>query len=471
MERFFRNHGARFQFVYELMPPLVQSALTSMRGLPLTRNRYTTAMKGLCAELRIHESWTKDQIHDLQSRLLQETLDHARRTVPHYRFYPPLKLNHIEDIRALPVLSREEVRADPSEFLSASTPERELILVRTTGTTGASVTIGYSAELMGRAWAFRMRHWEWAGISPREWRITLFGSRVVTPKRKKPPYWTYNLAEHQILLSVFHLSQQSANDYIRFLHRHEHMVLEGFPSVLAILADFALQRGERLPMRAIFTDGEPLYSHMRERIERAFQAKIYDTYGNTELCGLVQECEHSQMHLSPEFGFAEILNDRNEPVTAGEEGYFVWTSLLNRTTPLIRYRIGDRGCWAQDTCPCGRAFPLIRPTITRDSDLLHHPDGRIFSPRALNQLLKVATSLCFCQFVQDAPDHVIVRGVPSHPSASRDLLGIACALRHLLGNGMRVTSEIAAEPITRAGGKIPLIFVAFKVPPQLPDSQ
>ena len=142
-------------------------------------------------------------------------------------------------------------------------------------------------------------------------------------------------------------------------------------------------------MRAVFTDGEPLYPFLRTKIEQAFQARVYDTYGNTELCGLIQECEYNQMHLIPEFGYLEILDEDNQPVPAGKEGYFVWTALINDVMPLIRYRIGDRGCW-QDSgpCACGRVFPTVIPTITRDSDLLRCPDGRILSPRTVNQLLK-----------------------------------------------------------------------------------
>lgn len=440
------------------MPILVQNLLTSIRGIPLAHTRYAKSMHTKCAQLRAHESWSEDELKAFQLQALRETVNHARLTVPFYRSYPDVRLTALEDIRQFPILLREQVRQHPSAFVSNSTPPDDLILVRTTGTTGASLTVAHSASLMQQAWAFHMRHWSWLGIKPRDWRLTLFGSRVITPARRHPPYWTYNIAEHQILMSVFHLAEHTADDYIKFLHRHENLVLEGFPSVLAIVADFILTRGDRLPMRIVFTDGEPLYPHMRAKIEAAFQTKVYDTYGNTELCGLIQECEHSNMHLAPEWGYVEILNEYNEPVSTGEEGYFVWTSLGNRVMPLLRYRIGDVGRWQEGRCPCGRVFPLISPTITRDSDLLYHPDGRIFSPRALNQTLKLATALQYCQLVQDRLDHVCVRGVASNDFAQQDLDLICTRLRRILGTDMAVSGELAPEPLTRSGGKMPLIF-------------
>jgi phenylacetate-CoA ligase len=127
--------------------------------------------------------------------------------------------------------------------------------------------------------------------------------------------------------------------------------------------------------------------------------------------------------------------------------------------PLIRYRIGDRGCWDADTsCACGRAFPCVTPTITRDSDLLYCPDGRIFSPRALNQVLKGARTLRFCQIVQDKPGQVLVRGVASDPLASDDIMTIRKNLQHILGKSVSVSAMLADTPIVRPGGKIPLII-------------
>jgi phenylacetate-CoA ligase len=126
--------------------------------------------------------------------------------------------------------------------------------------------------------------------------------------------------------------------------------------------------------------------------------------------------------------------------------------------PLIRYRIGDRGCWqATDTCACGRSFPRVVPTITRDSDLLRCPDGRILSPRTVNQLLKYSSSFRFCQFVQSSPSEVIVRAVANNGDGSRELSKVQESLQQLLGSQMNVSTELAPAPIVRAGGKIPLI--------------
>jgi phenylacetate-coenzyme A ligase PaaK-like adenylate-forming protein len=461
IEKIFRGKADRLQVIYDGMPYPVQNALTSLRGWFLTRNRYNGDMYGLLQQLRLRERWSAEEIAAYQVRSLRAIVEHARRTVSYYAEYPRLEWNTLEDLQRLPVLTRDIVRANADQMVSKTTPKRQCINVGTTGTTGASLKVAYSPLVARHNWAFRMRQWAWAAVNPREPRLTCFGSRVVPPHRRYPPYWTYNLAERQVLISIFHLSESTARAYISLLKEKQSQILEGFPSVLGIMADLVLRYSEPIPMRVVFTDGEPLYPFLREKIEKAFLARIFDTYGNTELCGLIQECEHGQMHLISDYACLEILDDNNRPVPPGQEGYLVWTGFVNDTMPLIRYRIGDRGCWLKAVpCPCGRAFPPVVPTITRDSDLLRCPSGRIFSPRALNQTLKGASGLRFCQLVQNHPGHLLVRAV-SHNGEQRayqDLMTICEKLRHVLGNEMQVEATLAESPIVRAGGKIPLII-------------
>jgi phenylacetate-CoA ligase len=458
LEPLIRENLTRLQGVYDRCPSPARNFLTSARGWVLTRIRNAPETFELLRELRAHESWSTDEIREFQLRELQRVLDEARATVPFYKDYAPLTIRAFDDWRRLPVVNRETVRQNQHRLLSNATPTFRRIGAATTGTTGAGLKVVYTEDLARENWAFTLRQRAWAGVEPRQPRITLFGARIVPPSRSAPPFWTHNLAERQVLLSIFHLSAKTAPAYLDFLSAQREKILEGFPSVLRILADFALQRGQAIPMRVVFTTGEPLYPGVREKIERVFGARVFDSYGMTEYCGMIHQCERGQMHLIPEYGFLEILDERNEPVESGKEGDFVWTGFRNSAMPLIRYRIGDRGRWqASDPCACGRRFPLVVPTITRESDILRCPDGRLFSPRALNQLLKHATSLRFCQFVHDRAEHLVVRAVAGNGRAREDASEICARLQELLGPRVHVETELAAEPLTRAGGKIPLI--------------
>jgi phenylacetate-CoA ligase len=461
LESVFRAQMDRLYGVYHVLPYPLQNFLTSARGLLLAKTRYSGSASAYLNQIRAHEKWNSAEMESFQVRTLQNLLKHARTSVPYYKDYPSVDINSLDDMRKLPVLSREAVRGNPQQFISRDGKEADRIRVGTTGTTGASLHVNYTEEESRQNWAFHMRRWAWAGVEPRTPRVTFFGSRVIPPERRNPPFWTHNLIERQTLASIFHLSESNAPHYVRFLRGQSGKVLEGFPSVLAILADFILKTGQPVPMRVIFTDGEPLYPQLRDTIEQAFSTRIFDLYGNTELCGLIQECDHGHLHVQPDYAYLEILDEQDSPVEPGQEGFFVWTGFINKTMPLIRYRIGDRGCWdLEQTCGCKRAFPCVIPTITRESDLLRCPDGRIFSPRALNQALKGAKRLRFCQIVEEKPGQVVVRGVATDPMASDDLMIIRKNLQQILGKGIAVSAMLADTPIVRAGGKIPLIIQA-----------
>jgi phenylacetate-CoA ligase len=458
LEPFLRANFSKLQALYDRFPSPARTLLTSARGWSLSRIRYTAETFAFFDRLRAHETWSTPEIASFQLRALQESLKHARETVDYYADYSRAQIRSFDDLRRFPILHRETLRQHHDQFLSHTIPPHLCIIAGTTGTTGGNLKVAYTEQLARENWAFLLRQWAWAGVRPLQPRVTLFGARIVPPSRAKPPYWTFNLPERQILLSIFHLSEKTAGEYLGFLRRQQGAILEGFPSVLSILADFALGRGEKIPMRVVFTSGEPLYPEAREKIGAAFQANIFDSYGMTEYCGLIQQCEHGEMHLAPEYGFLEILSDRGEPVRGEDEGYFVWTGFLNRAMPLIRYRIGDRGKWKLGSpCPCGRAFPRVIPTITRESEILRCADGRIFSPRALNQFLKQSTSLRFCQFIHDQSEHLVVRAVAGSQAAP-EVMRIRADLQNLLGPSMRVTAEMATEPVALPGGKIPLII-------------
>jgi phenylacetate-coenzyme A ligase PaaK-like adenylate-forming protein len=394
-EPFMRASIGRLQPFYDRLPSPARTLLTSARGWFLSRIRYAPETFSFLEQLRAHEAWTPDDISSFQIRALQETISHARATVPYYANYPRIELRNFDSLRLLPVLTRESVRENRGQFLSRDIAPHHRIVAGTTGTTGGNLKVAYTEKLARENWAFLLQQRMWAGVSPRQPRVTLFGARVVPTSRTTPPFWTHNLPERQILLSIFHLSERTAADYLTFLHEHQGVVLEGFPSVLSILADFALSRGESIPMRAVFTSGEALYPAAREKIESAFQATTFDSYGMTEYCGLIQQCEKGEMHLAPEYGYLEILDENNAPVAADEEGYFVWTGFLNRAMPLVRYRIGDRGA----SLPVWTGVPSSDShdyTGKRGPSLRGRPD--IFSARVkpIPQRYYVAAILSVC---------------------------------------------------------------------------
>lgn len=116
LEPIVRNNLHRLHGVYDRVPSAARHLLTSARGLLLAKIRYSGTALNALQRLRKQERWSATEIHRLQLARLQETLDHARGTTAHYRNYPRISLRSSDDLRRLPILSREVVRRDPTQF-------------------------------------------------------------------------------------------------------------------------------------------------------------------------------------------------------------------------------------------------------------------------------------------------------------------------------------------------------------------
>jgi len=464
IENIIRASLSKCSHLYDRQPIFFQNILTTLRGFFLSQLRYNKVFYQTLQQITTHDHYSPGELQNYQQHKLRQLVSHAYAQTLFYKEImdnnqlTPDGIHSVENLRRLPVVTREQIRENFDKLLLTKKTKGRII-VYTSGTSGSGLPVAYNKNDLARNWAFMFRQFLWAGVKPGDWRITLFGSRIVPVEQSQPPYWRYNWFERQILLSIFHLSAATSRDYIAFLKKHEGLMLEGFASVLGIIADFILQDKQEIPMKIVYSTGEPMNDHCREKVEQAFQCKVYDCYGMTEWVGLIQECEHGGKHLMSDYGILEIVDENNEPVDPGVEGYFVWTGLQREEMPLLRYKIGDRGMWnLKQECPCGRAYPLVDTTITRDSDIITTPDGAMFSPRVINQYLKNKTSFRNCQFVQESAHELIIRIVPGEGDYESDAYTLQQDLDKIFKQSLALKIIYADFPLMRGQGKYPLII-------------
>ena len=105
-------------------------------------------------------------------------------------------------------------------------------------------------------------------------------------------------------------------------------------------------------------------------LEKIWGCEVFDHYGATEMgLGGGVGCEaHRGHHLREADMLFEIVNpETGEPVTDGEYGEVVFTTLTRRGMPLIRYRMGDRSCFIVGECPCGTKLRTLEKVRGRFS--------------------------------------------------------------------------------------------------------
>ena len=226
----------------------------------------------------------------------------------------------------------------------------------------------------------------------------------------------------QLYLSSYHISRRWVREYIDAIRRAGVVWLTGYGSAIAMLAESAMQEGlPPLKMKVVVVSGDTLQPGMRQSIEKYFQCRCFDHYGQAEGVCWIMECHHGRRHVVPEFGILEILNPAGQPAGPGQIGEMVATGLLNRGMPLIRYKLGDEAAWAVDQrCPCGQPFPVVERLEGRVDDYLVTEDGRQIG--RLSTAMKRGPSIHSMQIVQTRPGQafLLVRpGENYHPEQAR----------------------------------------------------
>jgi phenylacetate-CoA ligase len=145
-------------------------------------------------------------------------------------------------------------------------------------------------------------------------------------------------------------------------------------------------------VRKLVLAGEPGASipGTRERIEKAWGARVFDHNGLTEIGPTGMECTVNPggLHLlESEYAVEVIEPATGRAVAPGNVGELVLTNLGRTGTPLLRYRTGDLVSVDPRPCPCGRALVRLEGGIRGRVDDVVHLRGNNFHPHALQAIL------------------------------------------------------------------------------------
>lgn len=400
-------------WLYHRLPPPAWSLAASLRAWRLRERRFGAMFAEAVPRIVQRTTASATVLRAYQSERLATMLREAAESVPAYRGLPVPKgaEDALETLARWPLLDLQRLRRSPADFHNPAHMRGPVIHLSTSGTTGTPKQIVRDAEAEQLNYAYAEVRWKMSAGVDRNDRWVMIGGQLVVPvARRKPPFWVRAWPLRQLYMSSYHLAHEHAEAYMRALAAWRPAYLLGYASSLDQLAMFAESTGIRLPVRAVISNAEPLFAHVRERLARVFGCAVRDTYGSTE--GVLQafECAHGRMHVSTDFGVFEILAQDGTPAPAGVAGRVVVTGLTNRAMPLVRYEIGDTATWAaRESCPCGSSFPVLAAIEGRTDDLLELPDGRRIG--RLDPVFKGGLPIREAQIVQRVDGSVDVRFV------------------------------------------------------------
>lgn len=372
--------------IYCKAPVWLQNVFVSLYGLQWKKRRFGGVFASQLKQYKEREKYTAAEWEGYMTHQLGVMLLHAYNTVPYYRdkwtvagiTEDQLKSITLSDINLLPFLSKEDLRKYCKSSLLSEKRENGGSYFESSGTTGTPTSILFS-DAMHQRWsaAYEVRVRNWAGVDNNMSRGMIGGRRVLPDANARPPYYRYNYFEKQIYFSAYHISPATIQNYADALNKYKPDYMVGYAMSNYFLARFIKERGLQVPqMKAVITSSEKLTPEMREVMEDVYCCKTYDGWSGVEACGLVSECEHGGLHISPDVGLIELLNENGEPAKPGEYGEVVCTGFLNYDQPLIRYKIGDYMRVSDKQCECGRHMPLVEEITGRIEDAIVGKDGR-----------------------------------------------------------------------------------------------
>lgn len=444
------------EHLYLGSPVWLQQVIVAAYGSWWYGRRFGSDFHRLVEEFKDRESWTAEKLQAYQQQQLCNIITSAWAS-PYYRevFNAAGITRRMDPCAALsriPLLSKEILRTRPKDLITQHPLPKGTINFKSSGTTGTPTEIFYTRDFHALELAVpEARNLGWAGVNYHERRVMFGVRKVCNFEQPRPPFWRFSPRENLAYASVYHLSHKFLPHYLEFLRTYHPAVIMGYPSALNTIASYALEHDDKpAQAKAVFTTSETVTADARERIETAFQCRIYDRYCAVEMCMFASQCEYGHYHVSPEVGIIEILDSDGNNVPPGVMGEVVCTGLQNTLQPLIRYRIGDVARWAIDqNCPCGRAMPIIESIEGRLEDVCLTPDGR--EMLRFDTVFKGVKNIREAQVIQETLDRFTINVVPAGGFGVHDIERIQSNMQLHVGRVHTEVKSVAVIPRTANG--------------------
>jgi len=148
-----------------------------------------------------------------------------------------------------------------------------------------------------------------------------------------------------------------------------------------------------LGIEKILCAGEPgaLVPATKKRMEEAWNAKVYDHVGATEIGAWSYECtsQPGGMHVNEAYFLVELVDlETNEPIEEiNKPGRIIITAFDRMAQPCIRFDSKDVSMWGED-CECGRTFRLLKGGVHGRTDHITKIKGVLFSPISVEEVVR-----------------------------------------------------------------------------------
>jgi phenylacetate-CoA ligase len=341
----------------------------------------------------IPKDLTEDKLKKIQLKGLKWTVGQVYNNSPFYRKkldnagIKPEDIRSLDDIQRLPLTDKDDLQKEYPFPLRCVAFEDIVRIHASSGTTGKRKVLCYTQKDID-VWAdIFARCYETAGLTRKDRVQIAVGYGL----------WTagvgFQAGCERFGAMAVPLGPANADMHCEMLVDMETTVFCSTASMALLMAEEIHKRDllSKIKVKKIILGAERHSDAMRARIKELMGVDhIFDIYGLTELYGpgTGLDCRlHNGIHYWADHFIFEILDPVSlKPVSDGQQGELVVTTLSKEGSPLIRYRTYDVTRIMDRACPCGSPFPMHDRILGRTDDMFIYRAVNIY-PSQIDHVL------------------------------------------------------------------------------------
>jgi len=423
-------------------------------------------------EVTASERTTREVLAAHNERLFQA---HVRRSIERFPQYAEKVQAHRGSLPApgeavrpeeLPVWTRDHQRA---LFEDLPFPRDAAYAHQTSGSTSKPVRFYVTRESYEWRTAVMDRSYGWGRAQEGERSLHVWAAEQKTPPRSQQiKQHVHRWLQGRTYFDVFRdITDSDRAACVALINRVRPVSIVGYTGQLVDLARYVRDHPGTLRYKPLtmVSAAEGLQPGQRDLLQAHLVNDVYLSYGSREFMSVGMECDqHTGYHLATDNLRVEVVDDAGNPAAPGETGRILITDLHNAATPFVRYEIGDHGVMApaEERCPCGRPFPLLRSVEGRLQDKVYTPDGGSVTALFVTYTMRQFDDwIEGWQVIQPSRHQMTVRLLTPASLTNERIHPVDEMLRTQLGSVIKIDYERVDALERREGGKIALVQTGF----------
>jgi phenylacetate-CoA ligase len=397
------------------------------------------------------ERQSSEAIKAFQSDRLKELIVYLEKKSPFYRSHfqkhgiSSGNIQAPDDLRIVPPVSKDDLQQYNWDFLCV--PKSEIAeYTSTSGTMGKPVTIALTQKDLKRL-AYNERISFQCAESSHDDLFQL----MLTLDRQFMAGIAYYQGIHELEAGLVRVGPGTPLLQWETIQQLRPTAIVAVPSFIVKLIEYAQQHGfdpNLSSVKKAICIGENIrtpdlgLNMLGKKISASWNIQLFGTYASTEMQTAFTECRNGiGGHHHPELIIVEVLDERGNPLPAGQPGEITITTLGIEGMPLLRYQTGDIAAYHEEPCSCGRKTIRIGPVIGRKKQMIKLRGTTLYPPAVFDILHTISSIKDYV--VEATTGDLGTDELMLHLLVEEDQKEeIAHSLKHVFQSRLRVTPEI-----------------------------